>query len=285
VNKSTTLGVLALIPATLLFLSVGCTNKTKERDKDDDEVVVKKGGGKRPPAKKLPELEAPTDGVITGFVKIKGKAPEMKPIDALKGHGDAKTCLMGEAVDQTWHVDDGRVADVVIFLGKPEGKRFSDKVKDKSAKTFVLDQPFCQYVPHVVGFWPDVQKLVAKNDAAVNHNVKVVAGGDVGTFDKTLSPKQETEINLKGITNEKLVSASCSIHTWMSGKIVVFDHPYFGVTDKKGEFKIENVPTGVELSVFIWHESMGDLSKKDLHKKMTFKAGDNSLGELNVTGK
>ena len=58
-------GVLALIPATLLFLSVGCTNKPKERDREDEDGPVVKGKKKGGP-KVLEELTAPTDGSTVG---------------------------------------------------------------------------------------------------------------------------------------------------------------------------------------------------------------------------
>lgn len=287
-NRTTLLGMLLLIPAILMFGAVGCTNKAKPKDDVDDEPVAKKKVGVQ---KKGEEIKEDLDATVSGVVKITGKAPAMPEIDAVKKHGDAAFCLKGDVKEQTWHVNnDGRVANVIIILAPPAGKRFSDKVNDKVKKEVYLDQPVCQYVPHVTGVYATVQKLVAKNDAPVNHNVKIQAGGDVGTIDINLAPKGKDgtikdtgPINLAGLGKEKLVDARCSIHTWMNAKIAVFDHPYFGVTNDKGEFKIENVPVNTELTVYMWHESMGDLNKKvEQKQKHTFKKGDNSLGELSI---
>jgi hypothetical protein len=286
-NRTTLLGMLLLIPAILMFGAVGCTNKAKPKDDVDDEPIAKKGKGGK--AKGEPINEA-LEATVTGVVKIKGKAPAEPVIDAIAKHGDAAVCLKGDTKEQTWHVNnDGRVANVIIILAPPAGKRFSDKVNDKVKKEVVVDQPVCQYVPHVVGVYGPVQKLIARNDAPVNHNVKIQAGGDVGTIDVNLAPKgkdgtvkQTDPISLAGLGREALIDARCSIHTWMNAKIAVFDHPYFGVTNDKGEFKIENVPVNTELTVYMWHESMGGLNKKAEQKKMSFKKGDNSLGELSI---
>ena len=95
------------------------------------------------------------DGKITGTVKFKGEAPKM-PLEArIAAHKDAEICMMGkgfEKNEQMWIVDDkGGVANVVISLAAPAGKKF-DKLKDDSAfkKGVELDQPHCAYVPHVV---------------------------------------------------------------------------------------------------------------------------------------
>jgi hypothetical protein len=39
----------------------------------------------------------------------------------------------------------------------------------------------------------------------------------------------------------------------MSAYVIVSPTPYFAVTDKSGEFKIENVPDGA-YTVTVWHE-------------------------------
>src|SRR5262245_50759881 len=193
-NKSPLLGIMLLIPAMFLFVAVGCSNKKKEVDEDDVPITKVK----KTTPKKKDEITTPTEATVSGVVKLKGEAPKPAPIDAIKGHADSKTCLMGDTHVQTWHVKDGLVENVIVFLAPPPDKRFPDKAKEMNKKKFFLDQPFCQYVPHVVAVCPDSQKLFAKNSAAVNHNVKVQAGGDIGTIDSLMTPKQpDFEINLK----------------------------------------------------------------------------------------
>jgi hypothetical protein len=288
-NKTTLVGSLLLIPAMFLFVAVGCSNKKK--DEEPEEGPAKKKNTSSGKSKTREEIKTEMAGTITGVVKLKGKAPERPEIAALKAHQDSATCLKGEAVEQTWHVDEnGNVADAIVFLAAPKTHRFPDAAKDKSVGDVFIDQPFCQYIPHVVGVCGPSQKLVAKNSASLTHNVKISAGGEVGNFDFTLpgkgndgTVKETPKVNLELAGNEQLISAVCSVHSWMNAKIAVFNHPYFCRTDEKGAFKIENVPIDTELTVYLWHESMGDLSKKAEQKKMSFKKGDNSLGELTIT--
>ena len=45
----------------------------------------------------------------------------------------------------------------------------------------------------------------------------------------------------------------CNVHPEMSGVVVVLDTPYYGVTDRRGEFAIGEVPAG-QYVLCVWHE-------------------------------
>ena len=57
------------------------------------------------------------------------------------------------------------------------------------------------------------------------------------------------------------VPVKCDTHEWMSGVIVVMDHPYFAKTDAKGAFRLSDVPAG-EYTLAVWHERLGEKSAK-----------------------
>jgi hypothetical protein len=42
--------------------------------------------------------------------------------------------------------------------------------------------------------------------------------------------------------------------------VVVAEHPYYAVTNERGEFALENVPPG-NYTLQVWHESLGTLKK------------------------
>jgi hypothetical protein len=278
------LGVLLLIPALVLFGAVGCSpkggDKGDAKDKGDKGTAEK--GDKPKEKEKTSAITTPLDATVKGVVKFSGKPPERKEIPALLKHKDAPACMKGDDKEQLWIVDnDGGVANVIISLTPPAGKKFdlSDKLKELSKKTVVLDQPACAYVPHVVALWPETQELVSKNDSPVNHNVKIGGSSFVGPFDFTVLPKNETpKISLKG-ANTDFMQAECSIHGWMNAKIALFKDPYFAVTNDKGEFTIKNVPIDTELTVYMWHESM---PKKMEVEKKTFTKGDNPLKTFEI---
>ncbi|MBZ5550166.1 MAG: hypothetical protein LAO22_19770 [Acidobacteriia bacterium] len=52
----------------------------------------------------------------------------------------------------------------------------------------------------------------------------------------------------------------CNVHPEMSGYIVVAPTPYFALTDKSGNYKIDNVPDG-QYNVVGWHEGAKTQSK------------------------
>jgi hypothetical protein len=280
------LGGLLIIPAALMLVAVGCNtggpkgaDKGAAADKGKDKGGDKggeKGGDKGGAKGKNEPITTPLEATVSGTVKFKGKAPERVDVKALLEHKDADACKKGDTKEQLWIVDnDGGVDNVVISLAPPSGKKFDlDKVKDLSKKTVHLDQPACAYVPHVVALWPEVQPLVAKNTATVNHNVKIEGGPVIGTKDFTILPgKDSGEVWLKG-AGETVINTTCSIHQFMNAKIALFTHPYFGVTDAKGKYTIKNVPIDTELTVYMWHESM---PSKVEQKKMSFKKGDNTV--------
>jgi hypothetical protein len=69
----------------------------------------------------------------------------------------------------------------------------------------------------------------------------------------------------------------------MTAKVAVFDHPFYAVTNAKGEFEIKDVPAGSELILCTWHESMDPASlKKAIQEKVTLKAGDPTIKEIKI---
>ena len=42
----------------------------------------------------------------------------------------------------------------------------------------------------------------------------------------------------------------------MCGTVLIFDHPYFAVTDEKGNFEIKNAPAG-NYRIIYWQENTG----------------------------
>lgn len=265
------MGVLLLIPALALVLLTGCP-ATPPAPSPSPPV---KPGGDKGDGGKAEKITAPTDGAVTGVVKFDGDAPKGAVV-VKKDHSDAKECLAGggnHTIDQQWLVDSkGGVANVVISLVPAEGKEYdiSAAIKDKWKKNAaVLDQPFCAYIPHALPIYADVQPLLIKNSAKVVHNVKIDGGiKNRDTSDNMEPGKVIDRGTFKFVPNP--IPVACTAHTWMTAKIITFNHPYFAVTKEDGSFEIGDVPSGVELRVFMWHESMDKAMQVG---KVTAKAG------------
>jgi len=60
---------------------------------------------------------------------------------------------------------------------------------------------------------------------------------------------------------ENAIQIGCDFHPWMKAFIFVMEHPYFAVTDEKGQFRIEGLPAG-EYTLAAWHEEFGEKGMK-----------------------
>jgi plastocyanin len=114
------------------------------------------------------------------------------------------------------------------------------EVKDLKARA-MINQVHCQYVPHAIAV-REGERVLVLNPEPITHNVKV----------SSLSGKNDANPNLPSNTATIFewkaepfpMSVECSIHGWMKMVAMVFNHPYFAVTDDDGSFEIKNVPAG-----------------------------------------
>ena len=113
------------------------------------------------------------------------------------------------------------------------------------------------FVPHVIA----VQKgtiLNFPNSDLVKHNVFSPQDGcnqfNLGTYDVGV---------VKQVTFDKscYVPIQCNVHAEMSAFVVVFDNPYFTVTMKDGNFKIDNIPPG-DYTLKTWHERFESVTQE-----------------------
>lgn len=272
------LGAILLIPALFLVFLTGCPGPSKT-------TPVTTGGppptGDPGPKGAKTAITAPTDGVIKGVVTFDGDPPKEVPEKAILAHKEKDICLAGggiHVIEQTWLVGkDKGVANVVIFIEPGEGKEYKvdDKIKDWFKKNPVdMDQPYCQYVAHAAAVYADVQELRVANTSKTTHNVRIKCPKQNPDSDDQMPSNGKPVV--RTFKNEsKPIQLSCSIHGWMTAKVWTVPHPYFAVTKADGTFEIQNVPTGEDLVIYMWHESMGDSKSKVETKK--FSKGDNEL--------
>jgi hypothetical protein len=53
-----------------------------------------------------------------------------------------------------------------------------------------------------------------------------------------------------------MVPVKCNIHSWMHAWIGVLPHPYFAVSNEKGDFTIPDLPPGT-YTIAAWQEKLG----------------------------
>ncbi len=207
----------------------------------------------------------PASAADTGTGTIKGRlvwgGAEALKSTVLVAKGDAnkkdsKVCAAeGDLLSKELVVDPKTkgVASGFAYLVKPKGKN-ADAEKALVAKTgkVEIDQKSCEFIPHSMAFHQD-QKLLFKSSDPVNHNIRY-SGFAIAAGNVALPPTGQFEVKLKA--DSRPISLNCDIHPWMTGKMMVFDHPFFTVTGDDGTFEIKGVPAGEE-NIVLWHEKVG----------------------------
>src|SRR4051794_27985840 len=133
---------------------------------------------------------------LTGKVTYDGTPPPKGDLTPkFAGHKDASHCAKGDTDDRTWVVDPASkgVQYAVVFLKFAAAPKYDFKSTGLPAEV-VIDQPFCNFDPHVSVVDVKDQKLVVKNSAPMLHNTRL-AGGPIKNPAKneTLQPGKSIE--------------------------------------------------------------------------------------------
>jgi hypothetical protein len=215
-------------------------------------------------------------GSIKGkFVFDGPEAPKPKTLDVTK---DQEHCLKnGPLVDETFQVDakTKAIKNVIVYVKSPKvvhpdlpqnkeaaGKKFFDEFKklngfdytDLKSKhesgaiklrdlkgSFVLDQVNCRYSPRTLAIQQGMPLLVL-NPEPIAHNVKSSSVEAANEKNPNMPPNTYEVFELVACGSP--VQLACSIHGWMTGAVMVLDHPYFTLSAEDGTFEIKNVPAG-----------------------------------------
>lgn len=194
---------------------------------------------------------------ITGTFVLEGAAPERSSLTINK---DMDVCMPGgkPVLGEKLVVDSkGGIKDVVIYCitkmpaGDPKWEN-AEYLAAKDSKV-VFDQKGCVFLTHLVAVRTG-QTVILKNSDPIGHNTNIVAKGKALSANITIASNDSSEYPVSGESSEPF-DVSCSIHPWMSAKMITRDNPYFAVTKADGTFEIKNVPAGVPLEFKVWQES------------------------------
>ena len=146
------------------------------------------------------------------------------------------------------------VKNVFIYLLRPSAINPDAKKAAESAKP-EFDQKGCIYVPHAMAVMVgETVKVKSSDDKPHNVNFQLRALQE----NKVLAPGNSMDVTPSSPERGPGL-VSCSIHPWMQAYWLVLDHPYFAITDEKGNFEIKNVPAGTQ-KVVVWQEAVGPVT-------------------------
>jgi hypothetical protein len=191
-------------------------------------------------------------GTFFGRVIFKGAAPSPKVMYAKgKAPKESDVCSASGDImveDLVIGADNG-IANVFIYLDKPP-KGYNKAAPPKDPIPF--DQKNCTFLTRAL-ICQVGQPVQIINDDDVPHNTKNFPLKN-DQFSPTIGKKDRvgSTVVYKKAEN-KPVGVKCDFHAWMSAYHLPIDHPFGAVTDKDGNFKIENLPPGDHVFK-IWHE-------------------------------
>ena len=223
-------------------------------------------------------------GTVKGQVvyDAKDKIPDNPAVTVT---ADKNVCIQGKIHRNEWVVDPKTrgVKNVLVWLSDVKNPAaawkapINPKLK-KAPATYEIDQPTCTFAPRVTAIREET-KVVFKNNEKIAHNVKV-EGGNLGPNINQLIPPGKainTEVKARFIP----ISYSCTIHPWMKGWIASFKHPYFAVTDEKGNFEIKDAPAG-KYRLQVWHEGYGFVQKSKDNRGIIITITDGKVTEAKI---
>ena len=257
--------------SVIVFLSALCACRAKPAGEDPVprepmEVAAEPRGGVVSRIAAYEAIEVTDGGVIRGTVRILGEVPEPAQILVQK---DTEVCGLSVTNPAITLGPGNTVADVVVFLkGITKGKPLTPV-----GRTVEQQIVGCALVPRLellsLG-----STLELRNGDPIVHEVQGFIG-EAKVFEAFL-PFQDFRARV-ALDQFGIIALRCGAgHTWMSGTVVVQEHPYYSRTDSKGDYSMEGVPPGPR-RLAVWHELLGEMEVD-----VTVEAGSVTIMDLEL---
>ncbi len=191
------------------------------------------------------------------FVYDAPDAPVRKRIAPLEGENCIPASLMPFSEELIVDPDTRGIQNVVMYLDPKNPSVLATDIPPELRRPpeepSVMDARDCVFEPHVF-ISRAGQKLRLMNSDVYGHNPNF----------NFFANDAETRMHPPGHTVELEFSESerapspihCNIHPWMRAYVLVFDHPYTGISNHQGVLRIEKLPVGKPIHFKVWHESM-----------------------------
>ena len=191
---------------------------------------------------------ASATGVIKGSVRFTGGPVDDRKIPITL---DQYVCGKEKDAERLVVSSERGVVNAVVYLqtAPPTSKPAAP------AAAVQMDQKQCAFVPRVVVV-PAGGTIDFLNSDRLLHNLHS-RSKENDSFNKT-QPKGRTIPIV--FSKPEIVRIDCDLHSWMRGWVVVAAHPFYAVTNERGEFTLSGVPAGT-YTVEAWQESLGVESK------------------------
>jgi len=199
------------------------------------------------PAQPYRPVAVSEGGRITGTIDFDGPLPRDSVIQLAADQPGCGQSITDARVEHSG----SRIGSAVVWLtdiraGKPLAVE----------RRFELSNVDCILTPRIQAVITPGTLNVASEDVTLHRNriINVATGeteavapfndnGEVIPFDRLLSKPAQLEV-------------VCDLHPWQRAWILVFDHPYYALSAKSGDFSIADIPAGT-YRVKAWHPVLG----------------------------
>lgn len=143
----------------------------------------------------------------------------------------------------------------VWLLTDPPGGKLPMHPRFKEfSKEAMLEMWYGSFKPRALAM-REGQVLVVKS-TGIDHVLRLDGIAGVNAGGVWLVPANK-ELMVKDLKADRLpMPVTCFIRNWMGGRVAVFNHPYYAVTNARGQFEIKDAPAG-KVRIMIYHESFG----------------------------
>ncbi len=186
---------------------------------------------------------------VKGIVTFEGEIPQGKKLTLPSGCAKPGS---GDVYSNEVIVKNGKLQNVLITI-KADHYPTVNNQNEVPTEEVILDQHNCMYHPRVAAVRVG-QKVTFLNSDPIFHNVRSVTS--VNEKFNTAMPKKDQRFTKVFKKAELFLQAKCSVHPWMGAYVAVMDHPYYAVTNEKGEYTLPLLPAGKYI-IEAWHETLG----------------------------
>ncbi|HET7108729.1 MAG TPA: hypothetical protein VFI38_18080 [Candidatus Acidoferrum sp.] len=167
-------------------------------------------------------------------------------------------------------------SDIVVWLKPIEPVAKDEAADGATRKKFQLVQHNKTFQPHVLVV-PTGTVVDFPNHDPFFHNVFSLFDGkrfDLGLYEAGAT--NSVRFDRLGVS-----FLFCNIHPEMSAVVVAVDTPYYGLSDRKGNLTLQNVPDG-KYELHVWYERSLPDDLKTLTRAVTISATSRDLGKIQV---
>lgn len=140
--------------------------------------------------------------------------------------------------------------DILVYIDKIDGEEFTPPEKPEK-----MDQSNLVFIPRVLPVLVGTTVEFHNNDD-LKHNVFGVGDDDfdLGVWTKGI-------VKTHTFNNLGEAAILCNVHPEMEAYIPVLQNPYFALTNEEGNYKIEDVPSGLYI-LKTWHDRLRSVKEE-----------------------